>query len=171
VIGLEVSDPAGVDQLQVAFVLRHARGHVGLYVVEHLIGGRLDHVDGPSQRARLVPAAQSPADPAARRHAEEEAVRSHSYRQWLPAVSPSTPGLRRTLAGADIVNSGEDPVTWPSRSIRLTQSCSHSRGRSRARNCAGVSLAFCSLLNCGAGGGGQVLAKIGIDAAAISARV
>ena len=34
-----------VDQFQVAFVLRHARGHIRLDVVEHLVGGGLDDMD------------------------------------------------------------------------------------------------------------------------------
>ncbi len=39
VIGLRGQRSGGVvDQLQIAFVLRHARGHIGLDVVEHLIG-------------------------------------------------------------------------------------------------------------------------------------
>ncbi len=44
-----------INQLQVAFVLWHARGHIGLYVVEHLIRSRLDHVDRPFTYAHLWP--------------------------------------------------------------------------------------------------------------------
>ena len=97
VIGLGRQRSGGVvDQLEVAFVLRHARGHVRLDVVEHLVGSRLDHVHRAIAythrwslrlRARLILLAEA--------HAEEVAVRSHSCRRWLPAASPSTRGLHR----------------------------------------------------------------------------
>ena len=109
-IGLRRQRSGGVvDQLQVAFVLRHARGHIRLDVVEHLIGSRLDYVDRAVSyahgwplrfRAGLILLTET----ARRRRKYRLALVDDRFQQFDRRL----PGCAAHVSGADVVVVGED---------------------------------------------------------------